>query len=200
MAYDERTFLGRIDWAAIVASVVTGLGVTLLLVVIGAAVGIVAAEGADAGAVSTAVGGWTVLSALIGTFVGTYLGGRVSRAIQPGSPLFHGLTSWSLVTITAVWLGVSGVAGLLGAGLQAGAQVGAETGLPEAEQVPTEAPAEALGAIAWGGWALAIGLVLTLGLSILGWWVGERTRPTVLDVRDADRAATRERATAETRP
>lgn len=194
MAYDERTFLGRIDWAAIVAAVVIGLGVTLLLIAFGAAVGITAAEEAEPGTISAAIGGWTVLSALIGTFVGTFIGGRVTRSLQPGSPVFHGLASWSLVTITAVWLGISGVAGLLGAGLQAAGQVATETGLPEAEQVPAEAPTGAVDAIAWGGWALVIGLVLTLGIAILGWWAGQRTRPVVHDVVDAERPATRERA------
>lgn len=188
MAYERRSTLSRIDWAAIVASVVVGLGVTLLLVVIGAAVGVTAAEGADAGTVSTAIGGWTVLSALIGAFAGTYVGGRVSRGFDPVSPLLHGVASWSLVTITAVWLGASGVAGLLGAGLQTAGQIGAETGLPDAEQVPTEAPAGTVDAIAWGGWALAIGFLVTLGLSILGWWLGERSRPAVAVV-DADHPA-----------
>jgi len=65
---------------AILASVFAGLGTTLLRVAFGSAAGIEAADdGGDETRISSIVGTWTVISALLGTLVGTFIGGRYSR-------------------------------------------------------------------------------------------------------------------------
>jgi hypothetical protein len=168
------SWFGYLDWGAILASVFAGLGVTLLLVTFGAAAGIEASDdGGDEGTISTAVGTWTVISALLGTLVGTFIGGRFSRWQSPGSAVYHALTSWGLVTVGTAWLGASGALGLLGSALRrtdldpADAQ-GAAGGNGEAAE-------QAADAISWGGWALALGMLLTLLAAIGGWWLGSRT-------------------------
>jgi hypothetical protein len=171
---DDRGLLGRFDWGAVLASVVVGLGVTLLLVALGIAIGALATEqiaGADAGTITGAIGLWTILSALIGAFVGTFVGGRFSRSSMPGAVIYHGLASWSLVTVITVWFGATGVVGLLGTALQ-GVDV-----IADAPDAPTALPGIPEQAIGWGGWALFLGLLVTLAVSIIGWWVGARTRP-----------------------
>ena len=61
-------WFGYLDWGAILASVFAGLGTTLLLVAFGSAVGIEAADdGGDETRISSIVGTWTVVSALLGT-------------------------------------------------------------------------------------------------------------------------------------
>lgn len=88
-------WFGYLDWGAILASVFAGLGITLLLVAFGSAAGIEAADdGGDETRISTIVGTWTVISALIGTFAGTFIGGRYSRLQSGASATYNALTSW----------------------------------------------------------------------------------------------------------
>ena len=90
-------WFGYLDWGAILASVFAGLGTTLLLVAFGSAAGIEAADdGGDETRISSIVGTWTVVSALIGTFVGTFIGGRFSRFQSGASAVYNALTSWGV--------------------------------------------------------------------------------------------------------
>ena len=178
-------WFGNLDWGAILASVVAGLGVTLMLVTFGAAAGIEASDdGGNEGRIAAGVGTWAVISALIGTLVGTFIGGRYSRWQSPGSATYHGLTSWALATLLSAWLGATGALGLLGSALsREDADAGAAAGGGEATGGAAE---EAANAISWGGWALALGMLLTLITAIIGWHLGSRSRLT-----DAEREGVR---------
>jgi hypothetical protein len=163
-------WFGYLDWGAILASVFAGLGLTLLLVAFGSAVGIEAADdGGDETRISSIVGTWTVVSALLGTLVGTFIGGRYSRFQSGASAVYNALTSWGFVQVLALWLAGNGIAGLLSGGLRSVEQTpSAEVGEGTAEQVAD--------AVSWGGWALALGMLLTLAAAIAGWWIGSRSR------------------------
>jgi len=163
-------WFGYLDWGAILASVFAGLGVTLLLVAFGSAAGIEAADdGGDETRISSIVGTWTVVSALLGTLVGTFIGGRYSRFQSGASAVYNALVSWGFVQVLALWLAGNGIAGLLSGGLRS------------VEQAPTADAAEATAnqvadAVSWGGWALAFGMALTLAAAIAGWWIGSRSQ------------------------
>jgi|ERR671913_360067 hypothetical protein len=163
-------WFGYLDWGAILASVFAGLGTTLLLVAFGSAVGIEAADdGGDETRISSIVGTWTVISALVGTFVGTFIGGRFSRFQSGASAVYNALTSWGFVQVLGLWLAGNGIAGLLSGGLRsADTAAGANVSGNAAEQ--------AADAVSWGGWALALGMALTLAAAIAGWWIGSRSR------------------------
>ena len=122
-------WFGYLDWGAILASVFAGLGLTLLLVALGSAAGI---EAADDGGDETRI-------------------------------------SWGFVQVLALWLAGNGIAGLLAGGLRSVQ----DTPSAEAAQGTAEEVAEA---VSWGGWALALGMILTLAAAIAGWWLGSRTR------------------------
>jgi hypothetical protein len=163
-------WFGYLDWGAILASVFSGLGITLLLVAFGSAAGIEAADdGGDETRISSIVGTWTVVSALLGTFIGTFIGGRYSRFQSGASAVYNALTSWGFVQVLALWLAGSGIAGLLAGGLRSAQQ----TPTGEAAEGAAEQVADA---VSWGGWALAFGMALTLAAAIAGWWVGSRSR------------------------
>ena len=163
-------WFGYLDWGAILASVFAGLGLTLLLVAFGSAAGIEAADdGGDETRISTVIGTWTVISALLGTFVGTFIGGRYSRFQSPASAIYNALTSWGFVQVLALWLAGNGIAGLLAGGLRSVQKT------PSAN-VAQNAAARAADAVSSGGWALALGMILTLAAAVAGWWVGSRTR------------------------
>jgi hypothetical protein len=167
-------WFGELDWGAILASVIAGLGVTLLLVTFGAAAGIEASDdGGNEGRIAAGVGTWAVISALLGTLVGTFIGGRFSRWQSPGSATYHGLTSWGLATLLSAWLGATGALGLLGSALSR-----EDVGTGTAGGTGGEAASEAANAISWGGWALALGMVLTLITAVVGWHLGSRSRLT----------------------
>lgn len=158
-----RSWFGGIDWGAIIAAVVSGTGVTILLVALGAALGIEAGDdGGDEGKIAAGIGTWTVVSSVIGTLVGSYIGGRVAREDARGEgSLFHALTSWGLATLLGIWLG-SNALGLLGGALSRGGDVSGGGG----------GGGDAADAISWGGWALALGLLLNLIAAIIGWRLG----------------------------
>lgn len=173
-------WFGYLDWGPILASVFSGLGVTLLLVAFGSAAGIEAADdGGDETRISSIVGTWTVVSALLGTFIGTFIGGRYSRFQSGASAVYNALTSWGFVQVLALWLAGNGIAGLLAGGLRS------------AEQTPTGEAAEGTAeqiadAVSWGGWALALGMALTLAAAIAGWWVGSRSALADAETDDVD--------------
>ena len=174
---DRGGWFGNLDWGAILASVVAGIGLTLLLTTIGAAIGIEASDdGGNEGRIAAGVGTWAVISALLGTLAGTFIGGRFSRWQSPGSATYHGITSWGLATLLGAWLGATGALGLLGSALSRedadpGAAAGAGGGAAGAGD-------EAANAISWGGWALALGMLATLAAAIAGWHLGSRSRLT----------------------
>lgn len=161
-----------INWGAILLAVIVGFGITMLLVTIGAAAGAMAEDGkvesGDAGKIATAVGVWTLLSAIGGTFVGSYIGGRYSKWASRGAAIYHAMGAWGLSVLIGAWLGAAGTLGLLGSALTGAANQ------PRAAQAAAQGvkPQDIGDAIGMGGWALAAGLVLTLIVSIGAWWWG----------------------------
>ncbi|MCW2926857.1 MAG: hypothetical protein JWM86_825, partial [Thermoleophilia bacterium] len=111
---------------------------------------------------------WTVLAALGGTFVGSYVGGRYTHWASRGSAIYHALGAWGLSVLVGVWLGAAGASGLLGSALNSAANQ------PRAAQAAASGskPEDIADAIGMGGWALALGLVLTLVVSVAAWWWG----------------------------
>ncbi len=97
-----------VDWAAIIASVVTGIAVTAMLVILGVAVGLISGnegtDGGEAAGILGAVGAWTVVAMVLGTLVGCLLGGRLARWLDRGSIGYHALTSWGLATLLTMVL------------------------------------------------------------------------------------------------
>jgi hypothetical protein len=109
--------------------------------------------------------------------IGTFIGGRFSRFQSAASSVYNALTSWGFVQVLALWLAGNGIAGLLAGGLRSVDQTpSAETAEGTAERVAD--------AVSWGGWALALGMVLTLAAAIAGWWIGSRSRLTDAETDD----------------
>jgi hypothetical protein len=97
-----------IDWAAVIASVVSGIAVTAMLVLLGVAAGLISGnegtDGGEAAGILGAVGAWSVVAMVIGAFVGSLLGGRLARWLDRGSLGYHALTSWGLATLLTIVL------------------------------------------------------------------------------------------------
>lgn len=161
----RTTWFGGVDWGSILAAVVAGLGITFLLVSLGIAIGMETDESAVLGdEAATLVGTWSVISALIGMLVGGFVGGRFSRWLTTGASIYHGLTAWGLMVVISIWLGVTGAVGMLGSGLV--------TVLTRNFEERTSLA----NVISWNGWALFVGMLLTLLVTVTGWWIGARMR------------------------
>lgn len=168
---------GGVDWGAILAAVFSGLALTLLLSAIGAAVGITAADAANA-ELGTSVAIWGIIATAVGTFLGAYIGGAMMRWGARFSSLYHGVASWAFALIISIWLGVTAAAGLVGAVLQS-AQTAAEAGAtPDDVDVQVQAGQfNLMQALEAGSWWLVVGLLVSLALSVAGWFLGARTNP-----------------------
>lgn len=98
----------RIDWGAVVASVVTGVATTTMLIILGVATGLIAGNEdtstGDAAGILSAIGAWAVIAAIIGAFAGSFLGGRLARWLDRGSLAYHAVTSWGVATLLSLTL------------------------------------------------------------------------------------------------
>lgn len=156
-----------VNWSAIVLAVLVGMGITFLLVTVGAAAGAMAEDGqirdGDSGKIAAALGTWAVIAALGGAFVGCYIGGRYTRWVSLGSAMYHALGAWGLSLMLSIWLGTNGAFDLVGSVL------GSASDKPSSSKVKAEDIADAVG---WSGWALAATLALTLIVSVTAWRFG----------------------------
>lgn len=196
-----------IDWASVVASTVAGVATTATLILLGIATGLIAAnENTDtegALGILSGIGAWAVVAAILGTLVGSMLGGRLARWLDRGSVAYHALTSWGLATLTSLVLltlvvlafassATSVAAGDVAANDTQNAAAAADTNATTPAErdaaggtdpagdngTSSEAADDAGDALGTASLALAIGMLLTLAASFAGWWIGSRKKLT----------------------
>lgn len=128
----------RISWAAVFGGVVTAMVTQLLLSVLGVGIG---AGSVDPAAEVDPVSGlgigaavWFAISGIISMFAGGWMAGRLAGIPRNIDGALHGVLTWGLTTLLAVYLLttavgglLSGAAGLLGKGISAAGQ-GAQSG------------------------------------------------------------------------
>jgi hypothetical protein len=208
-----------IDWPAVLASVVTGIAVTTMLIILGVASGLIAGDDSsssnDIGGILGAVGAWSVVAMLLGTLVGSLLGGRLARWMDRGSIAYHALTSWGVATLLMIALASLVSIGFATAtnaaadttvaadatsttpaetNANGASNAGANTGTADttADNTATKGNADDAGdALGGAGLGLTLGMLLTLAVSFAGWWVGSRKRLTDFEREDAELDGTR---------
>ena len=106
------------SWGAIIAGALTALVAQLVFNLLGLGIGLSAVDpkggGASAEAFSIGAGGWILLSAIFAYAVGGYVSGRLSRIPARSLAGYHGLVTWALTTVVAIFLVTSAVGGVLG--------------------------------------------------------------------------------------
>ncbi|MCF5429373.1 hypothetical protein GIV88_25915, partial [Pseudomonas syringae] len=109
--------LKRISWSAILAGVVLAMVVSLLLNLLGTAIGSASIdpmqEANPLSGIGTGAGIWVVVSSVISLFVGGWAAGRLAQ--REGA--FHGLLVWASVSLITVYLVSSAVTGVVRGGL-----------------------------------------------------------------------------------
>jgi hypothetical protein len=191
----------RVHWGPIVAGLLTALTTLLLLSLIGLAVGLTtvnagtaAAQGgppADAGRNSAI---WAAVSGIVAFLLGGYVAGRTAAVFSRGWGALNGALVFMLAVPLILWLAGQGLGTVLGSlgnlsgalannpGATQAAQGAAGQAQAAAQNVqPIDVARAAEGArnAAWG--ALA-GLLVALGGSALGGWLGTR-HPHVIEQR-----------------
>lgn len=189
-AVEYRPAISRlVAWGPIWAGVVSAVGVQVLLVLLGTAIGlsvIQARDGDVPNALDVAAGIWWVLSSLVALFIGGWVAGYLALPRSPQHGALHGFFLWCTVTaLSAAVLATTGGV-LLGGGLGAmgntmarnTADIRADGNRIEVSnqgerfEISAERAAESSAGLAW--WTFAI-LVLSAGAAAVGGAVGHRT-------------------------
>lgn len=206
-------------WSAAVASVVVGVALSAMLVIIGVATGLIAGSndsGADANGVLAAMGAWTVISVLVGSFAGSFVGGRLTGWMDRLSIAGHTLVSWGIATLVSLLLlcavsiafastatsvaTTATAAEVVSDGTAAdttgdGATAAGNQTANSAENTQStqstkdatssgDAASNTGEALGGAGWALAVGMLLSLVASAMGWYLGARRRLTDIERED----------------
>jgi ElaB/YqjD/DUF883 family membrane-anchored ribosome-binding protein len=114
VALDHR---GRSSWGAILAGGITALALTLLLTLLGMALGFTsfnpATEDNPLGNLPTISLVWMAVTTIIAVGVGGYTAGRLAGVLHNTGAALHGVTVWAVYTLLAVWLGSTALTGLV---------------------------------------------------------------------------------------
>lgn len=183
----------RLSVRAVLAGALFALACDILLTAVGAAMGVTAMSPTAAWSAGIGAGivVWLVLSLSVSVFFGAWVATAVARSRGRRDGVLHGLVTWAVVTLLALWT----VGGTLGAAM--GGMFTAVSGARGEPGLPSSAPVRPLmdvaserlpatldepgavaelaaikRAIALGLWSLSLLLIVPLGASLGGGAVG----------------------------
>ncbi|ORE94942.1 hypothetical protein [Aurantimonas sp. 22II-16-19i] len=105
--------LRRISWGGILAGAILALMIQFMLGLLGLAIGLTSAGGSSGGLFSLA-GLWAIVVVLVGVFVGAYAAARFAGIPSRIDGMLHGVVTWAVTGLFALYLLSSGAAGLVG--------------------------------------------------------------------------------------
>ncbi|MBD2184712.1 hypothetical protein H6S82_27530 [Planktothrix sp. FACHB-1355] len=175
----------RVRWGPIISGLLVALTTQLILSALGAAIGLssLANSGAprsNADDVGLGVGIWSIISLLIGLFVGGWVTSRASGPMNRNTALLNGAILWATALIIGSWLLANGVVGTFGiAASNAGevinqAQQGGINVPNRAPNVSAQQARDIAGNAARVGWSFVFGSLLGLVASMIGASIGAR--------------------------
>ena len=109
----------RISWGAILAGVVVVLVVQMLLMLLGLALGTAtidpaAADTPDASTLGIGGGVWWLAATAISVVVGAWVAGRLAGMPTATDGMLHGVVTWAVATLFAIYLLTTTIGGLVG--------------------------------------------------------------------------------------
>lgn len=124
VAHDETVAeinrLSLISWGSVFAGLGFIMAMSWLLHLLGLAIGVSAADAADAVSISSGFGIsaviWIVISSMVVYFLGAMLTARLSGKHNTTTGMLHGVTLWGVTTTLMLMLGYIGITGLLQTG------------------------------------------------------------------------------------
>jgi len=102
----------KVSWGGVFAGVLVAIGLSMLLTVLGVAIGITAVDAreADAGAIGIGTAIWGGIQLLIALFVGGMVATRVGAIVDKTTGFFEGVLVWVVSLVLMAYLAGSGIA------------------------------------------------------------------------------------------
>jgi hypothetical protein len=127
-----RPLLHRVSWGALFAGFFVGFGSWLLLLALGAGIGLAAFDPKDLGnwqGLGIGFGIWGVIAGIISLFAGAWVSARLSASEEKIEGVLHGIALWGFMLVAGLWIAsmavgkaVSGAASVAGGAAQTAAQ------------------------------------------------------------------------------
>jgi hypothetical protein len=127
-----RPLLHRVSWGALFAGFFVGFGIWLLLLALGAGIGLAAFDPKDLGnwqGLGIGFGIWGVIAGIISLFIAGFVAARLSASEEKSEGILHGIALWGFMMVAGLWIAsmavgkaVSGAASVAGTAAQTAAQ------------------------------------------------------------------------------
>lgn len=170
----------RVRWGPIISGIMVAIATQLVLSALGAAIGstFLAGSGAprsNAPGVGTSVGIWSIISLLVGLFVGSWVASRVSGPMNRNTAMLNGAILWATTLALSAWLVASGVSGAFGIAASNAGEVINQVQQQGGANVPRNAPRvsaqqtrDIADSASRGLWSFVFGSLLGLAASLAG--------------------------------
>lgn len=170
----------RVRWGPIISGIMVAIATQLVLSALGAAIGstFLAGSGAprsNAPGVGTSVGIWSIISLLVGLFVGSWVAARASGPMNRNTAMLNGAILWATTLALSAWLVASGVSGAFGIAASNAGEVINQVQQQGGANVPRNAPRvsaqqarEIADNASRGLWSFVFGSLLGLAASLAG--------------------------------
>ncbi len=142
----DEGFFSHLSWGAVFGGLAVAIAVQVVLALIGIAVGMAAAAPGyvngphHAGAIGIGEGLWYLVSTLVSIFTGAAVAARLAGAVLRDDGVLHGLVTWAISLIVALFLLSSAVGGLAGGALHSVGWAHRDGGRMAREQGPDMGP------------------------------------------------------------
>lgn len=206
----REPLLNRVSWGALFAGFFFGFAAWMLLLALGAGIGLAAFDARDVGqwqGFGLGFGIWGVVAAIIAFFFAAWLAARLSQADSRPAGMLHGAALWGFMLVVGLWAATMAVVRTAGAAasaagtaaqaagqaaasnpdLQQQAQERSQQVQGEAQQLAQRAQQNAPQAAeaaktagVAGAWAFFVFAVLTLVAAILGGGAGVPKERTLI--------------------
>jgi hypothetical protein len=162
----------KVSWGGILGGVLVALGVIVLLMALGVAVGITALDPAstEAAKLGTGAGIWAGVSLLLALFMGGFVSTRIGATYDSQTAFFAGFLVWVVSIVMVAYLAASGAASLTGGAFQFFASTPPEQAAATIKETAPE--------IQKAAWLTFGSLMLSLLAALIGSAAGRRRQPS----------------------
>lgn len=182
----------KVSWGGILGGVLVALGVLVLLMALGVAVGITAVDpgSTDAAKLGTGAGVWAGVSLLLALFLGGFVSTRIGATYDSQTAFFAGFLMWVVSIVLVAYMAASGASSLTGGAFQLFASAGPQaqeqakaTIQQKADELKQKAPdlqqkaQEAKPQATKAAWITFGSLLLSLLAALIGSAAGRRRHP-----------------------
>ncbi len=177
----------RVRWGPIISGIMVAIATQLVLSALGAAIGstFLAGSGAprsNAPGVGTSVGIWSIISLLVGLFIGSWVAARASGPMNRNTAMLNGAILWATTLALSAWLVASGVSGAFGIAASNAGEVINQVQQQGGANVPRNAPRvsaqqtrDIADSASRGLWSFVFGSLLGLAASLAGASTGSQS-------------------------